>query len=104
MIIHGHEISAEEVERIVSREFQARRFASLCNAIVWGVAGRHCSSVPSFTERVNVADGGRDGEWSVELSEYPAARSPLLGPGWNVFQYKQRDITTQNRNRILSNI
>jgi len=104
MIIHGHEISAEEVERIVSRVFQARRFASLCNAIVWGTSGRHCSSVPAFTERVNVADGGRDGEWSVALSEYPASRSPLLGPGWNVFQYKQRDITAQNRNKVLSNI
>lgn len=104
MIIHGHAISAEEVERIVSREFQARRFASLCNAIVWGIAGRRCSSIPAFTERVNVADGGIDGEWSTELPEDHTFRSSLLSPGWNVFQYKQRDITTQNRNRILSNI
>src|SRR5438309_7543135 len=85
MIVHGQTISAEDVERIVSREFDARRFASLCNAIAWGTAGRRCSSLPAFTERVNVVDGGIDAEWDVEMPGDHAYQSPLLGPGWNVF-------------------
>src|SRR5262249_10086588 len=34
-----------------------------------------------------------DAEWSVELPDdgHPVP-TPLLGPGWNVFQYKKRDL------------
>ncbi|MDP9458603.1 MAG: acyl-CoA thioesterase [Actinomycetota bacterium] len=43
------------------------RFASMCNAVAWAVAGKKGgASVPSFTERVKVDDYGIDAEWDVE--------------------------------------
>jgi len=103
-LVHGQAISAEEIERIVSREFTPQEFASLCNAIAWASAGHRCSSLPSFTERVNVADGGIDAEWQTELPDDQSYSSPLLGSGWNVFQYKKRDIFAQGRDKTFSNL
>jgi hypothetical protein len=95
-LVHGRPITAAEVESSVSREFSAQRFASLCNAIAWATSGQHCPGLPSFTERINAKDGGIDAEWEIEL---PDAKydSPLLGAGWNVSQYKQRDIFASGR-------
>jgi hypothetical protein len=101
-LIYGKAITAEEVERVVSRQFTSTQFASLCNAIVWATSNRQCISLPSFTERVNVKDGGIDAEWSTDLTN--DGSSQLLGNGWNVFQYKQRDITTQDRDVIFKNL
>ncbi|MEQ9623414.1 hypothetical protein [Coleofasciculus chthonoplastes] len=103
-LVHGQAISAEEIERIVSRQFTPKEFASLCNAIAWASAEQRCSSLPSFTERVNVADGGIDAEWQTELPDDCRSSSPLLGSGWNVFQYKQRDIFAQGRDKTFSNL
>ncbi|MGJ5673426.1 MAG: hypothetical protein ACR9NN_07420 [Nostochopsis sp.] len=61
-LTHGQSISAEDVETIISRNFSSQKFASLCNALTWAVSGRKCTSLPSFTERVNVKDGGIDAE------------------------------------------
>jgi hypothetical protein len=30
--------------------------------------------------------------------------TPVVGPGWNVFQYKKRDLIAQDRKRIISYI
>jgi len=57
--------------------------------------------LPSFTERVNVRDGGIDAEWDTELFE-DARDTSLLGPGWNVFQYKKRDVFGQGRAKAFS--
>ena len=103
-LIHGRSISGEEIERIVSREFDARRFASLCNAIAWALARVRCSSLPSFTERVNVKDKGVDAEWSTDLPGDANDAAALLGPGWNVHQYKQRDLFARGREEVLSGI
>ena len=103
-LVHGQEISAEKIERIVSRQFTPQKFASLCNAIAWASAGQRCSSLPSFTERVNVADSGIDAEWQTELPDDCRSCSALLGSGWNVFQYKQRDIFSQGRDKTFSNL
>ena len=103
-LVYGKAISSEEVERIVSRQFTPAKFASLCNAIVWATAGRHCKSLPSFTERVNVKDGGIDAEWTIDLPDDGSAPAPLLGSGWNVFQYKQRDVTAQGRDVTFRNL
>lgn len=100
--LHGSPITAEEIERIVSREFSPHRFASLCNAISWVASGRNCDSLPSFTERVNAKDGGIDAEWQIALPKEGKFLSPLLGPGWNIFQYKQRDIFAQGRAKTLA--
>jgi DNA processing protein len=67
--VHGRAITAEEVERLVGREFSPRQFASLCNAVAWAISGQRCTSIPSFTERVNAKDGGIDAEWDFEIAE-----------------------------------
>src|SRR5262245_44749420 len=96
-------ISAEQIERICSRQFDARKFASLCNSIIWSAAGRKDMTLPAFTERVNVKDGGIDAEWDIEI---PAGdkQSAMLKSGWNVYQFKQRDIFAQGRAITLNNL
>jgi len=54
VLTHGHSITAEEIERLVNREFTPVKYAALCNAVSWALSGRKCDSLPSFTERVNV--------------------------------------------------
>ena len=77
----------------------------MCNDLVWAVSGRQFSKLPSFTERVNAADGGIDAEWEIEIADSEhALPTPIVGPGWNVFQYKKRDVIAQDRKRIISNI
>ena len=100
---HGSKITAKEVEELISSRFDARLFASLCNSIVWGLSGRQCSSLPSFTERVNAKDGGLDIEWPVSIPE-TGFSSPLLGVGWNIFQCKQRDVYAANRGSVVAGI
>ena len=59
----------------------------MCNDLVWAVSGRQFPELPSFTERVNAADGGIDAEWEVEIADNNnALPTPIVGPGWNVFQ------------------
>jgi hypothetical protein len=96
--IHGRAVNSEEIEIGIGREFgDPRRFPSLCNSLIWAYAKSASASLPSFTERVNVADQGIDAEWETELpADYD---SPLLGPGWNVFQYKQHDVSARGRGR-----
>jgi hypothetical protein len=101
---HGRAISAEEVERVVSRQFSPQRFAGLCNAIAWSASKRRCTWLPSFTERVNAKDHGIDAEWQEEFPNDGGYASPLLGPGWNVFQYKQRDVFAQGRDRTVAGL
>jgi len=100
---HGSAIGAEQLEWIVGRQFGPTRFAALCNAVAWATAGRGSAALPSFTERVNVADGGIDAEWNGDL---PADTAPaaLLAPGWVVHQYKQRDGTASDRRAIVRNL
>jgi hypothetical protein len=101
--IHGRAIDSEQIEIGIGREFgDPRRFPSLCNSLIWVYAKSASASLPSFTERVNVADLGIDAEWETEL---PADHdSPLLGPGWNVFQYKQHDVSAQGRGKSFSRL
>lgn len=81
------------------------RFASLCNALSWAVSDHSFHQLPVFTTRRNAKDSGIDAEWQIELpNPREALPAPLLGPGWNVFQYKQRDLKAQARNRIISNL
>ena len=100
------EVSSERIELGVGRDFGPRRFASLCNAVAWGAAGATCTRLPSFTERVNVTDGGFDGEWTTESAEGAAGSgSPLLGPGLTAYQYKQREVTAgKGRKDVFSRL
>ncbi|MBI1800290.1 MAG: ATP-binding protein [Chloroflexi bacterium] len=102
--VHGIALEASDVEEIISRQFGPQRYASLCNAVSWATSGRQCQSLPSFTERVNAKDGGIDAEWDIDLPDDGASKSPLLGSGWNVFQYKQRDIFAQGRERTFKDL
>jgi hypothetical protein len=100
---HERAVTSEDVERLTGRDFGSAGFASMCNAIVWASAKKRPTSLPSFTERVNVRDKGIDAEWGIELPEDESA-SPLLGPGFNVFQYKQRDVAALGREALVSRL
>ena len=95
---HGRALAAEEFELEVGRVFSVERFASLCNAIAWCVGSRNGLPQLSFTERVNVSDNGIDAEWNLELPS-TTIETPIAGSGWNVFQYKKRDVSAQGRKR-----
>jgi hypothetical protein len=101
--LHGRAVTSEEIERLTGRDFGPAGFASMCNAISWASAKKRPSSLPSFTERVNVRDDGVDAEWDADLPEGDYS-SPLLGSGWNVFQYKQRDIAAVGREKQFSKL
>ncbi|MGJ5630123.1 hypothetical protein [Nostoc sp. CALU 1950] len=103
-LVHGQPISAEEIERIVSRGFSPQTFVLLCNSIAWASAAKKCSSLPSFTERIYVPDGGKDAEWTVEIANSQKHLSPFLSSGWNVYQYKHRDISVRNKAEIFSKL
>jgi hypothetical protein len=103
-LLVGQPIDARELEQTTS-QWSPDRFASMCNNLVWAISGRQYPKLPSFTERVNSADGGIDAEWQVEISDGAhALPTPIVGPGWNVFQYKKRDLIAQDRRRIISHM
>ncbi|NJO66463.1 MAG: hypothetical protein HC832_02680 [Leptolyngbyaceae cyanobacterium RM1_405_57] len=91
-LVHGQSISAEEIERIISREFSPEMFVRLCNSVAWASTGKDCSSLPSFTERIYVPDGGRDAEWTVEIAPLQKHSLAFLSSGWNVYQYKHPEV------------
>jgi len=100
----GQSIKGDEVE-LETSTWSPDRFASMCDALIWAVSGRNCTSLPSFTNRVNAADGGIDAEWDLEIpDDGNPIPTPLIGTGWNVFQYKSRSITSSNRDRIIANL
>ena len=103
-LLIGQAMNGRDLEQVTS-PWPPERFASMCDALAWAVSGRQCPGLPSFTTRVNAKDGGIDAEWSVELpDDSQPVSTPLLGPGWNVFQYKKRDLIAQDRRRIIANL
>ncbi|MFC1834772.1 hypothetical protein ACFL2Q_08575 [Thermodesulfobacteriota bacterium] len=103
---NGTHIKAKHVEQLVSSHFgDLREFINLCNSLAWAQQSRTAGSVPSFTERYNVADGGIDAEWmAFDVPEHTANSAPLLIKGWNVFQYKQRDINAAGRKEAFRSL
>jgi hypothetical protein len=90
------------MERYFGRDVGAVQFAAMCNVILWAKHGSACSSLPSLTERVNVKDKGIDAAW-VEVSA-TGSFSGLLSAGWNVYQYKQRDVFSADRNKLFKGL
>lgn len=101
-LIHGQNITAEEVEREISR-WEAARFASLCNVITWASSASSASSLPSFTERVNVPDSGIDAEWAFDVAP-SVMEGSFIRVGTNIFQYKKREVGTQSRSAVVSKL
>lgn len=101
-VLVGQPIDARELERATS-QWSPDRFASMCNDLVWAVSGRPWRRLPSFTQRVNAPDQGIDAEWDVGDAD-ALGPTPIVGPGWNVFQYKKRDLIAQDRKRIIANV
>jgi hypothetical protein len=103
-LLLGQPIDARELE-LATSQWSPERFASMCNDLVWASSGRQFPGLPSFTQRVNAADSGIDAEWEIEIADGERALpTPIVGPGWNVFQYKKRDVIAQDRRRIISNV
>jgi hypothetical protein len=103
-LLIGQTITAEDLEQITS-SWPPERFATLCNAVAWAASGRAFQESPSFTSRVNVKDGGIDAEWNIEIPNgSDHLPTPVIGPGWNVFQYKKRDVFAHKRQRIITHL
>ena len=90
-LVHGRQIGARDIETIISLHFRdLREFVNLCNSVSWAEEGSGGTSVPSFTERYEVADGGIDTEWiAFEVPATNHVPRSLLVNGWNVYQYKR---------------
>jgi len=83
--------------------FSIRRFVALCNSLVWATSKSRELAQASFTERVLVKDSGIDAEWTINLpTELP--QGALICRGWNVLQYKQRDVTGADRQQIVTKL
>lgn len=103
-LLMGQAIDGRELEQATS-PWSPERFAAMCDALVWAASGRQCPGLPDFNCRVNAKDGGIDAEWCVDLPhESRDVPTPFVGPGWNVFQYKKRDLIAQDRRRVISNL
>jgi hypothetical protein len=103
-LLIGQPITGRAIEQVIS-PWSPERFASMCDALVWAVSGRQFPGLPAFTTRVNAKDGGIDAEWQVDIpDEGHQLPTPIVGPGWNVFQYKKRDLIAQDRRRVISNL
>lgn len=103
-LLIGQAVDARELEEATS-QWSPGRFCSMCDALAWAASGRLCPTLPSFTMRWNAPDGGIDAEWFVEVKDTPdRLPTPLIGAGWNVFQYKKRDVIARGRKEIVSNV
>jgi len=103
-LLTGQAIDPKELEKVTST-WSPDRFATFCNTLAWSESGRAFQTMPSFTSRVNVKDGGIDAEWEVEIPvDTSPIPTPILKPGWNVFQYKLRDLLARKRQSIVSNL
>ncbi len=99
-LLIGQPIDAEELEKATSN-WPPERFATLCNAVVSAASALAFQTFPSFTSRVNVKDGGIDAEVEIPPGEGHIP-TPILGPGWNVLQYKKRDVLARKRQSIIA--
>ncbi len=77
-LVHGREITAEQVELILGRGFPVQRFVSMCNAILWALSRPAGLTQVSLTERVFVADSGVDAELLIEIPAYERPPGALL--------------------------
>jgi hypothetical protein len=103
-LLIGQPVTGRDIEQLTSA-WSPERFASMCDALTWAVSGRQFPGLPSFTTRVNAKDGGIDAEWWAEIpDDNRHVPTPIVGPGWNVFQYKKRDLIAQDRRRVISNL
>jgi len=101
-LLLGQAINARDVEEETSG-WTGARFANLCDSLIWAEAGRLRTGPPSLDQNILAPDGGIDAECFVDLEE-ELGPSPLMGRGWNVFQYKKRDTHASPRSRVVSEL
>ncbi len=103
-LIHGQQIEGSQLE-IETAAWDGRGFARLCNAVAWALTWRSGpSSIPAFTERVDVADNGVDAEWSRAFPDKTVPSDGLIRPGLNVQQYKKRTGGPANRGSVIARL
>ena len=91
-------LSAGNLELVLSG-WPDSRFVALCNALVWAYAGRSRAALSvAFTENEKAKDLGVDA--AVELEDDPVP-GPLLNKGWNVFQYKRRNVVSDKLKSVV---
>lgn len=103
-IIHGQAIIADQIEGICSY-WNPLQFTALCNNVIWATIFNSINAIPKLSERVIVSDDGIDAEFMGDVSTSSLKSSnPFIKTGYNVFQFKKRDIRTRSRAEILSNL
>lgn len=103
-LLIGQALTGRDVEKETSG-WPPERFASMCDALAWAASGRKVHELPSFTSRVYDPDGGVDSQWDITVPEEVSSMpTPIIGPGWNVFQYKKRDLIARGRSQIVSGL
>src|SRR5678815_4054610 len=71
---------------------------------IWAGGDRRRETVPAFTERVNVKDTGVDAEWEIDVPA-GATGAGLVNDGWNVYQFKQREVTAgRGRSDVIARL
>lgn len=96
----GQAITGPDFER-ETRQWPVERFTALCDSIM-GVMS--CwNGRPSFTSRINVPDDGVDAALEIRPDEI-LAPVPFIVPGWNVFQYKKRDVLVRGNKVIVAEL
>ncbi|MBI4249588.1 MAG: hypothetical protein HY611_08800 [Elusimicrobia bacterium] len=85
--------------------WSSERFAGLCDGLIWAVSRQIRMAMPSFSFNTNAPDGGVDAECVAEIpAPLPVPESPLIVGGWNVFQFKKRDILASDRKKIVAGL
>ncbi len=105
----GDAILASQIE-LATSTWDVRRFTALCDVLIWATTRGAYGGMPFITGRVYARDGGIDAEWEVEghfdvrsVVDAPLA-TPIVGPGWNVWQYKLRNVASQDSKKITSEL
>ena len=97
----GNEITSKSLE-LDMLLFNAEKLVSLCNTVIWDERDSN-SPLPSLTENINRKDGGIDAEWE-SYSGSSSKETTLYKDGWNVYQFKLRDLTKEGKKKIFSEI
>lgn len=96
-------LSAREIELALTG-WPDGRFVALCNALIWAYAGKSSAAVSAaFTEREKAPDQGVDADLWIQVVPDQKSLGPFLREGWNVFQYKRRDVVS-DRLKVVSRL
>lgn len=99
----GQPVAARDIEHLVGGP---QEFTRLCGAVIASALGEAIGSytVPRITELIHHPDRGADAEFTTPVLTNVPERGGLVGPGRTVYQFKWRNVSLQNKSRIVDNL